>query len=327
MPQIHTPLPSDLSEAQGDAQVQLLLRRAELVQRIAALAPNEGLYETAVPGLHLARLNAPNQPHHGMHMPAICFIAQGAKRLHLADELYDYDDTHHLVVAQDLPVMGQVWQASREQPYLSVRLDFDPAVLAELVRHAPPEPAAAAHSASVRGLFVGRTGIELLDPLLRLLRLLETPQHLQALAPLALQEISYRLLSGPDGWRLAQTLGNSGCAARIAQAIQWLRRRVAEPLSIAEMADAVHMSPSSLHHHFKAVTAMSPLQYQKRLRLQEARGLMLSGGLDAASAAHRVGYQSPSQFSREYARMYGAPPARDLREFREQQALAAKPAS
>lgn len=324
MSSLQTPHP-DLTAAHGDAQVQLLLRRAELVQRIAALAPGDGIHATQVPGLHLARLSAPTQPQHGLHMPAICFIAQGAKRLFLADELYDYDDTHHLVVAQDLPVMGQVLRATPEQPYLSVRLDFDPAVLAEQARHVAPLPpgrAGGAAAVSVRGLFVGQTGSELLDPLLRLLRLLETPQHLPALAPLALQEISYRLLAGPDGWRLGQTLGNSGCAARIAQAIHWLRERIAEPLSIAEMADAVHMSPSSLHHHFKAVTAMSPLQYQKRLRLQEARGLMLAGGLDAAGAAHRVGYQSPSQFSREYARMFGAPPARDLREFREQQALA-----
>lgn len=312
-----TPLHPGLAAANDDAQLQLLLRRAELVQRIAALAPGEGLQETAVPGLHLARLSAPTPPQHGMHMPAICFIAQGAKRLFLADELYDYDDTHHLVVVQDLPVMGQVLQASREQPYLSVRLDLDPAVLAEQARHVAPPPPGTVHGASMRGLFVGHTGLDLLEPLLRLLRLLDTPQHLPALAPLALREITYRLLAGPDGWRLAQTLGSSGCAARITEAIHWLRQRVAEPLSIAEMAAAVHMSPSSLHHHFKTVTAMSPLQYQKRLRLQEARSLMLGGGLDAASAAHRVGYQSPSQFSREYARMFGAPPARDLRELRE----------
>ena len=300
----------------GEPQVQLLLRQAELAQRLSALAASEGEHRTPVPGMSLWRASAPTEPHHGLHRPAVCVIAQGAKRLYLADELYDYDASHYLVVSQDLPVMGQVLQASREQPYLCVRLDFDPAQLAELARHLRPPQGAGA--ASARGLFVGHNSIELLDPLLRLLRLLETPQHLPALAPLALQEFLYRLLSGPEGWRLAQTLGNSGGSARMAQAIDWLRQRYAEPLSIADMAAVVHMSPSSLHHHFKAVTAMSPLQYQKRLRLQEARSLMLAGGLDAASAAHRVGYQSPSQFSREYSRMFGAPPARDLREFKEQ---------
>lgn len=308
----HKPAPTS-----SEQPVQLLLRQAELVQRLAALTSQEGMQPTPVPGLSLGRLSAPSEPHHGLHKPAVCVIAQGAKRLHLMDELYDYDASHHLIVSQDLPVMGQVLQASREQPYLCVKLDFDPALLAEQARHLAPPPSHGV--ASARGIFVGHNSVELLDPILRLLRLLETPQHLGALAPLALQEILYRLLSGPEGWRLAQTLGSSGGSApRIAQAINWLRQRYDQPLSIADMAAAVHMSPSSLHHHFKAVTAMSPLQYQKRLRLQEARSLLLAGGLDAASAAHRVGYQSPSQFSREYSRMFGAPPARDLREFKEQ---------
>ena len=302
----------------SESQMQLLLRQAELVQRLAALAPRDGEQTTPVPGLTLWRLSAPSEPHHGLHNPAVCLIAQGAKRLYLADELYDYDASHHLVVSQDLPVMGQVLQATEEQPYLCVRLDIDPAALAEQARHlsAPPTDG----RSSTRGVFVGHNSIELLDPVLRLLRLLESPQHLPALAPLALQEILYRLLSGPEGWRLAQTLTGSGggSAARIAQAINWLRERYAEPLSIAAMAEAAYMSPSSLHHHFKAVTAMSPLQYQKRLRLQEARCLLLGGGIDAAGAAHKVGYQSPSQFSREYSRMFGAPPARDLRALKEQ---------
>jgi AraC-like DNA-binding protein len=305
--------------AHSESQVQLLLRQAELVQRLAALTPRDGEQTTPVPGLSLWRLSAPSEPHHGLHKPAICVIAQGAKRLYLADELYDYDASHHLVVSQSLPVMGQVLQATEEQPYLCVRLDIDTVALAEQARHlsAPPMDG----RSCTRGVFVGHNSVELLDPVLRLLRLMESPQHLPALAPLVLQEILYRLLSGPEGWRLAQTLtggAGGGSAARIAQAINWLRERYAEPLSIAAMAEAAHMSPSSLHHHFKAVTAMSPLQYQKRLRLQEARCLLLGGGIDAASAAHKVGYQSPSQFSREYSRMFGAPPARDLRELKEQ---------
>jgi transcriptional regulator GlxA family with amidase domain len=157
----------------------------------------------------------------------------------------------------------------------------------------------------------------LLDAVLRLVRLIDTPQDIAALAPLVVQEIVYRLMAGDEGWRLAQ-LGQDGShARRVACAIAWLRERYAQPLSVAALAHAAHMSTSSLHHHFKAVTNMSPLQYQKRLRLYEARRLLVAGLADAATAGHRVGYESPSQFSREYSRLFGAPPVRDLRELRE----------
>lgn len=300
----------------NDDPVQLLLRQGELAHRVAQLATRDGEHRTAVPGLSLWRLSAPSEPAHVVHMPAICVIVQGGKRLLLADELYDYDAANHLVVSQDLPVMGQVVQASAQQPYLCVRLDFDLAALSAQAQHiAPQRPGGA--MPSMRGLFVGRNSVDLLDPVLRLLKLLDTPQHVAALAPLLQQEILYRLLSGEEGYRLAQTIAGSGGSQRIAQAIAWLRERYDQALSIEEMARAAHMSPSSLHHHFKAVTAMSPLQYQKRLRLQEARRLLQAGSIDAATAAHRVGYQSPSQFCREYGRMFGVTPARDLREFKE----------
>ncbi len=300
-----------------------MLRLAELAGTVERLTQRDGEHVTAVPGLTLLRLSEPCLPMCAVHRPALCLIAQGAKHLMLADERYAYDAATFLVVAQDLPVMAQVVQASRQTPYLCVRLNFDPAELAQCVLEwtldRPPgvqrhEPADAADR---RGLFVGMVQASLLDPVLRLVRLLDTPQDIGALAPLAVREIVYRLLAGPEGWRLT-AFGHSGSSARrVALAIAWLRRHFAQPLRIDDLARAAHMSNSSLHHHFKAVTAMSPLQYQKRLRLVEARRLMLGGQLDAATAADTVGYQSPSQFSREYSRMFGAPPARELRAWRE----------
>jgi AraC-like DNA-binding protein len=303
------------ASAGGDDKLQLVLRLGELASLVERHTGTDGQHVTGVPGLTLLRMSALGQPVHALHLPALCLIVQGAKQVLLADELYAYDASHYLVVAQDLPVMGQVVQASELSPYLCVRLDFDPAELAQCVLDW--SPALPARERSSRGLFVGTTHTALLDPVLRLVRLLDAPQDIAALAPLAMREIVYRLLGTVDGWRLAQLAQRGGQAQRVTQAIAWLRQHYAQPLSVEALARSVHMSASSLHHHFKAVTAMSPLQYQKRLRLYEARRLLLAGQDDAAGAAYRVGYQSPSQFSREYSRLFGAPPARDLREMRE----------
>jgi len=270
-----------------------------------------------VPGLALYRSGGSGPPAHALHRPAFCLIVQGSKRVMLADELYTYDASTYLVVTQPLPVMSQLAHVTIGAPYLSLRLEFDPVELATCAQQvasappadAPPEP-------SGRGLFVGPVDAMLLDPVLRLVRMLDAPQDIPVLAPLAIREIAYRLLTAPEGWRLAQPLHGGSSAQRVGAAIAWLREHALEPFRLEELAARAHMSASSLHHHFKAVTAMSPLQYQKRLRLYEARRLLLAGELDAASAAYRVGYQSPSQFSREYARLFGAPPVRDLREWR-----------
>jgi len=306
--------------AQDDAALQTLLRVAELATVVDRHAPGNGAHETVVPGLALYRSGGGGPPAHSLHRPAFCLIVQGSKRVMLADELYTYDASTYLVVTQPLPVMSQLARVTIEAPYLSLRLEFDPAELAACLQQCTIEPAARAaqepHEASGRGLFVGPVDATLLDPVLRLVRLLDTPQDIPVLAPLAIREIAYRLLTAPEGWRLAQPLRGGSAAQRVGAAIAWLREHAMEPLRLDELAARAHMSPSSLHHHFKAVTAMSPLQYQKRLRLYEARRLLLGGELDAASAAYRVGYQSPSQFSREYARLFGAPPLRDLREWR-----------
>ncbi|MES1265159.1 MAG: AraC family transcriptional regulator, partial [Variovorax sp.] len=219
---------------------------------------------------------------------------------------------------QNLPVSGQVVDASPEAPYLGLRLSFDVRDIAALALDLKLGEALPTR-ASQRGIFTGELSTALLDPLLRLTRLLDSPEDVPALAPLVTREILYRLLKSPDGWRLAQMAVVDSHSQRVAQAISVLSQRFHEPLRVEELADAVHMSVSSLHQHFKAVTAMSPLQFQKQLRLQESRRIMISEHVDAATAGHRVGYESQSQFNREYSRFFGLPPARDVKRLRELQ--------
>ncbi|WAS99306.1 AraC family transcriptional regulator [Nannocystis punicea] len=288
---------------------------AELAALLLRHTPGDGVHATAIPRLSLIRAARPGEPLVLLHQPALCVIAQGSKRVHLADEVYLYDASRFLVVSVDLPVTGQVVAASPAAPYLCLRLDLDPAELAQMLLQLGPPPPVAQPPA--RGLYLSHMTPAMLDAVLRLARLLDAPEDIPVLAPLAVRELSYRLLKTDEGWRLRQIAAGDGQARRIARAIDWLKQHYAEPLKIDEFARELRMSPSSLHHHFKAVTAMSPLQYQKQLRLQEARRLMFSEALDAASAAFRVGYESASQFSREYSRLFGDPPARDLRRLRE----------
>lgn len=307
---------STLAPESRDEALQLVLRRSELAARIAQHAPVDGVHDTAIPQLQLARTSHEMLPMRTLYKPAFCLLAQGRKRVLLNEEPMTYDALHYLAVSHQLPVSGQVIEATPATPYLGLKLDIEPkdiaALLLEIGTPRPPPPGAA------RGIFTGRIDAVLLDAVLRLLRLLETPQDIPALAPLVMREILYRLLSCDEGWRLAQIGTPDSQSQRISRAIAWLQERFDQPLKIEAMASAVNMSASSLHHHFKQVTAMSPLQYQKQLRLQEARRLLLAGSVDAGTAGHRVGYESASQFSREYARCFGAPPARDIRRLRQQ---------
>lgn len=300
-----------------DEALQRMLRKAELAALIQRHAPDDGRHATPIPRLRLIRASQAPDPMQTVYEPALCLLAQGRKRVLLGDDVTLYDDAHHLVVSQEVPVTGQVVGATPQAPYLCVYLTLEPREIAALMLDIgrPPMPAG---TPSARGLYTAETGSTLLDAALRLVRLLDTPQDIAALAPLVQREILYRLLSAPEGWRLAQIATPDSHGQRISRAIAWLRDRYREPLKIDDMARAVHMSSSSLHHHFKAVTAMSPLQYQKQLRLQEARRLLLAEAMDAATAGHHVGYESASQFSREYARFFGAPPARDIRRLRQQ---------
>jgi AraC-like DNA-binding protein len=279
-------------------------------------APDDGVHETAIHGLALIRSSRQTEPLHLLHQPALCLIVQGAKRVRLAEQAYDYGTAEYLVVSVDLPVSGHVTTASAAEPYLCIRVDIDTAILASVAAELPAgRPSQAAEA---RGLFLSPTTPELAEAVLRLVRLVERPDDIAFLAPLALREVYYRLLHGAQGTAVRQIAAAGSQLERVARAIARIKANYAEPLRIAELAEHAHMSPSALHQHFKAVTAMSPLQYQKRIRLQEARERMVAHGIDAATAGYQVGYDSPSQFTREYRRLFGDPPARDAARLRAQ---------
>jgi AraC-like DNA-binding protein len=269
----------------------------------------DDVYSTAVPALRLSRFSAPSDLAALVYEPSLCIVAQGAKEVLLADEVYRLDPAQSLLVSVDLPVTARVVEASPGRPYLAVRIALDPAVVGELLADGMTGPPS---GPPARGLAVTPVDPLLLDTVTRLVDLLDSPRDVGPLAPLVLREITYRVLAGPQGLRLRQIASAGAPAQRIARAIRWLKDHFADPLRIESLARRVGMSPSAFHLHFKGLTALSPLQYQKRLRLQEARRLMLGEGLDAAEAAFRVGYESPSQFSREYRRTFGAPPRRDV---------------
>jgi AraC-like DNA-binding protein len=259
--------------------------------------------------LKLYRFSHPSEPIHVVQEPAVFVVVQGRKQVTLGNEVYVYDRAHYLAVSVDLPVQGNVLEATPERPYLCVGLSVDPRELAALIVETGLQAPRDDHDG--RALFLSRLRPPLLDALIRLVRLLETPEDIPAMAPLILREIGYRFLQSEQFGRLAQIAIGDGRLRRVSGAITWIKEHYSEPLQIEELARRVRMSPSALHHHFKAVTAMSPLQYQKRLRLQEARRLLLSGAPSAETVAYQVGYASASQFSREYARLFGQPPRRD----------------
>lgn len=286
---------------------------ARLATLLAANAPYDGSFETCIPGVHAIRTStASTELVHGMHRPALCIVAQGAKTVMLGGESYDYDPSRMMIFSLDLPIAAMIRQASVAAPYLSFRLDFDQERLAELILKAWPQGVPPVREG--RAVYVAQAGEAIVDAAARLLALASTPDDAPLLAPLAIEEIMLRLLRGPFGARLAQ-LGRIE-TRRIGKVVAWLRANFDQPIRIDDMAGLAHMSPSSLHGQFKSLTSMSPLQFQKTLRLQEARRLMLSTGMDANLAGQRVGYVSASQFSREYARHFGNTPTRDMSRLR-----------
>jgi len=286
----------------------------ELAERIGRALPEDGEVEP-LKGLHLFRSSTPSEPLHGVSHPSLCVIAQGSKEVLLGDSLYRYDPAHYLLVTVELPVVGQVVEASAERPYLSFRLELDPALVGSVMVEAGH--LSAANRGDARAIDVSPLDAGLLDATVRLVRLLDSPAEVRVLRPLITREIVYRLLMGDQGNRLRHVALLGGQTDRIAEAVVRLRKEFNQPLRIDSLARESGMSVSGFHHHFKAVTAMSPLQFQKQLRLQEARRIMLGENLDAASAGYRVGYDDASQFSREYKRLFGQPPVRDVERLRE----------
>lgn len=284
-------------------------------QRLARWTESEDINHTPISGLTLFRRTAPTEPTCGLYEPSVCLVAQGAKQVQLGEDVYLYNEQRYLITAVHLPTVVQVIEASPERPYLGLRLDLDQHELAQMVLDSslPPLPS----QQSSRGMATGEVTSALLNAFQRLLDLLDDQLDIPILAPTIKREILYRLLVGDQGARLRQLASAGSQSQQIAQAIDWLKSNYARPLRIEDMARQARMSTSTFHHHFRSMTALSPLQYQKQLRLQEARRLMLMERLDAASAAFQVGYESPSQFSREYSRQYGAPPLRDIARFRQ----------
>lgn len=274
----------------------------------------DGIVPAAIPRVTLIRASEVTTPMPVLYRPAICVIAQGRKRVILGESIYPYGVGECLAVSVDLPVMGQVTEASPDKPYLCLQLDINLAMLGDLMLEADLK---APETRAGMGLCVSEAPAALLDAMTRLVNLLDTPGDIPFLAPLIEREILYRFLQTEQSVRLRQIATADARLASVNRAINWLKEHFAEPFTIDSVARAAYLSPSALHHAFKAVTAMSPLQYQKQLRLQEARRLMLSLGMDAASAGFQVGYESPSQFSREYARQFGAPPLRDITRLRD----------
>ena len=288
----------------------------KLARLISAHAPHDGMFDLRVPGLHVSRTSRTNVEcaHHALGLPALCLIARGAKTVIVGEEVYEYDPSRMLVFSVALPVAAQVTQASQAQPYLALRLDLEPLKISELVLKVfpnglPPVPERSA-------VYVAPAEASIIDAANRLMECLGQPSDVELLAPLVVDEILIRLLRSRIGPRVAQMGFAESSVHRLAKAMQWLRANFSQPMKVEELAEMVHMSVSSFHEHFKSVTSMSPLHYQKVLRLQEARRLMLSAKMDAGTAGQRVGYLSASQFSREYSRLFGIAPSRDIARLR-----------
>ena len=306
------PMDVMIQQAEHEEQ-QMLTLREELVERIGRTMRADGVAQP-LKGLHLARSSSPMKPSHGVFEPSLCVIAQGSKEILLGESRYRYDPFHYLLTTVDLPYAGQVLEASPERPYLSLRLELAPTLVSSVMVEAGH--ALLRDQASVRAIAVSPVDGNLLDAVVRLTRLLDVPADVPVLLPLITREIIYRLLMGEQGGRLCHLAVLGGYTPHIARAVERLRRDFDQPLRIESLAHELGMSVSGLHHHFKAVTALSPLQFQKQLRLLEARRLMLGEDLEAKVAAYRVGYRDVSHFNREYKSFFGVPPMRDVQRLR-----------
>lgn len=288
----------------------------KLAGLISAYAPHDGIFELHIPGVYAIRHSRVNtELMHGVAQAALCIVAQGSKTVMLGQEVYEYDASRMLVYSVDLPVSGRITRAGYSEPFLGFKLVLDPHKIAELVLKVYPHGLPRVHDS--RGLYVGQINVSIIKAATRLLELMAEPEDSELLAPLVIDEILIRLLRSPIGVRVAQLGLAESSVNGIAKAVSWLRENFSQTMKVENLAELAHMSVSSFHQHFKSVTAMSPLQYQKVLRLQEARRLMLSKMMDAGTASSHVGYLSASQFSREYGRLFGTAPTRDIARLRE----------
>ena len=287
--------------------------RTELTERLALIVPQDGFVEP-LPGIRLTRASRPTERVFGVAKPSFCVIAQGVKEVYLSGTAYRYDPERYLLATVELPVTGRIAEATAARPYLALRIELEPSSVGAAIAEATVDLPTRPHDA--KALVVSALDADLRDAATRLLRGLDRPDEIRTLVPLVRREIVFRLLAGEQGGRLRHLPAPGGHSQRIAQALERLRSEFDRPLSIESLAHELGMSVSGFHHHFKAITDMSPLQFQKSLRLQEARRLMLGEELDAASAGYRVGYDDASHFSRDYKRLFGDSPLRDVARLR-----------
>ncbi len=288
--------------------------KTKLAALIAALCPREGSHETEVSGLFLTRYSTTEIPRTSLQNAVLCVVAQGSKSIFVEDRRQVYDPDHYLLVSLDLPLVGQLEEASASKPFLGLSLVLDFEEIASLTRETNLPTESGSHPRP--SPLVAAMDEELMDAVLRLTSLLRRPTQIPILAPLVRREIFYKLLLSEQGSLLRRMTMQAGSANRVAAGLTWIKKNVARPIRMQELAREMRMSPSAMYQSFRAVTSMSPLQYQKQLRLQEARRLMLTESLDAGTVGFRVGYRSCSQFSREYRRLFGAPPIKDIERLR-----------
>ncbi len=291
-----------------------------LARLLAAYAPHDGSFEMRLPGVHASRFSRVNKECvHALRVPSLCIVAQGAKTVIVGDDVFEYDASRMIVFSVALPVAAQITQASQSEPYLALKLDLDAGRIADLVLKVYPQGLPPVQERSA--VYLAPAEGSIVNAATRLMECLAHPGDAELVAPLVIDEILIRLLRSPIGVRVAQMGFAESSIDRVAKAISWLRENYSQPMKVDDLAELVHMSVSSFHEHFKSVTSMSPLHYQKVLRLQEARRLMLSTMMDAGTASQRVGYLSASQFSREYSRFFGSAPTKDVARLRQETRL------
>ncbi|EGR0695198.1 AraC family transcriptional regulator [Vibrio parahaemolyticus] len=303
---------SDLSPTSLPSRAFATQKLAKLIDRWTGDANQ---YDTPISGLRFSRWTTPTPPTSYTHNPSICLIAQGRKRVLLGEESFIYDANHFLISSVDLPIIANIIKASEGQPYLGLIMELDLTEISQLI--VDSELAFTQAKEAQKGIAVGELSESLLDAFVRLAELLDEGQNIKILAPIIKREIFYRLLMSEQGTRLHQIVTAGSHSHQIAKAIDWLKNNFVKPLSVGDLASYTGMSKSSFYTHFRSMTSMTPLQFQKKLRLSEARRLMLTENLDAMAATFKVGYESPSQFSREYSRLFGAPPSKDIKLLRE----------
>lgn len=288
-------------------------QQTKLMNLIEKNIKNDGTHETKIDHLSIIRASTLTEPLHSIIEPSVCFIVQGAKIVMLGEEIFRYDSSQYLITSVHLPIRGKITEATKENPYYCIRLGFTTEQILEVVTSQREEDSLPPK----RAMLVNKTTPDMTAALIRLLKLLDSPQDISALAPLYQKEILYRILQNEDGNQMKQYAILGSHSQIIKEVIQVINDNYAKQLRIEELAKSVNMSLSSFHHYFKLITGMSPLQFQKMIRLQEARRLLLSEGLEAAEAAFQVGYESPSQFSREYSKVFGLPPKSDVKQVQE----------